>query len=107
MKLTNHNKNNSYTIPKESTIARGTITMTLAEYKDACSYLNRTYKRAYELCDTYMRDSLSLFSFFTGDTTYPKEKIVCFGVCATEHIATHYQLKNYKHDINYGIEVIK
>lgn len=39
--------------------------------------------------------------------TIPKEKIICLGVCATQHIATHYQLKNYKNDINYGIKVIK
>lgn len=106
MKLTNHKKDNAYTIPKSGTVVRGTITMTLNEYQDACAYLKRTQARASKVCDTYTRDALSVFSFFTGKTGYPTEKVICLGVCATQHIATHYQLKNYNPDINYGIRVI-
>lgn len=102
MRLTNHQKDNSYTI--DTYVMRGTITMSLSEYKDAVEYLKRTYTRAVKLCDTYTRDSLSPFSFYYGHIEKPI-KPVCFGVCATQLLVTKYRLPNYK-DQNYGIVII-
>jgi hypothetical protein len=100
MKLTNHNKNNSYTI--NTFVIHGTITMTRKEAEAVTAMLLNEYMKAVKRGDTYTRDSLKTFSMVRmGDAS-----LICIGVRATELIAERYNLQGYK-PINYGIKIIK
>lgn len=96
MKLTNHKKENSYTI--DTFVMRGTITMTCTEYENAIMFLLREYQKAVKKCDTYTRDSLS------GLKLLAVPRLSSLGVCATKLIVKKYGLTGYK-DQNYGIRV--
>lgn len=99
MKLTNHNKNNTYDI--DTYVMRGTISMTDGEFFTAIKYLQAEYQKAVKNLDTYKRDSLSKLSSIHIDM----KQTLCIGVEATRLLALKYHLKGYK-DQNYGIEII-
>jgi hypothetical protein len=102
MKLTNHNKNNAYSM-KDGSVMRGTITMTRVEFANASRYLDQEYKKAKRNCNTYVRDCLGVTTHeITRDF---KDTLRCLGVCATQLLANKYHLKGYK-DQNYGIKII-
>ena len=95
MKLTNHNKNNSYTI--DTYVMRGTIEMTPQEWTRAYLWLWDQYQKAVKDIETYKRDSLSSLKRENG-------RLFSIGVLATRLIAKKYGLQNYK-DQNYGIKL--
>lgn len=96
MKLTNHQKNNFYDV--DTSVMRGTISMTPNEYKKVYAYLCDQYQKAVKSIDTYKRDNLSSLKKETN-------KLFCLGVVATALIAKKWKLKRYNNGINYGIKI--
>jgi len=100
MKLTNHNKNNHYTIDTFS--IWGTIEINQKEYKKVYEFLMAKRDKAIIDVETYMRDSLENIKYFQNKTA---GDLFSFGVLATQLVAKKYGLKNYKKQ-NYGIKII-
>lgn len=102
MKLINHKNGNYYECA--GGIMRGTISMTIDEYKQSMRFLASERKRAIKKCDTAIRDGLAFVKGFAYVYSHPSEPI-SLGVTATKLITKHFGLKNYK-DQNYAIKVI-
>ena len=97
MKLTNHRKDNSYTI--DTYVMHGTIEMSRPEYQKVYLYLWGQYQKAIKDIETYKRDGLSSL----GCTR--EKNLFSFGVVATKLIVKRFGLTGYK-DQNYGIKIV-
>jgi hypothetical protein len=104
MKTINHNYNNSYTLPNESTIIRGTIYMTEDELQKAFIYLTKEYEKAKIKGNTAIRDGLS--SLKNKKYTHQNINHFCLGITATQLLFKKHNLPRYKQQ-NYAIKIIK
>ena len=104
MNITNHKKDNSYTCIGDSSIMRGTITMTAKEYAKAIMYLQNEYSKAQKDCNTAIRDGLLRAMATHRDSYMQYMKVFSLGVTATQLLFKKYKLPNYKEQ-NYAIKI--
>lgn len=88
MRVTNHQKENYTTVPGSSSIMRGTITMSLAQYNEAKQYLQKSKTAKHQ----------HIYWPATQNQSF------CIGVHNTQMLFKKYHLPRYK-DQNYRIVI--
>lgn len=108
MKVTNHKRNNYHFCGSDSSVMRGSIQMSIEEWKAVKAWLKVRYQHAIDNSESYQMERLINtinYNVPIGDRAIKQNELFCLGAEATRLMFQAFGLPRYKRQ-NYSIKVI-